>query len=178
MTPEKSRIRRPSTLTRHHPEPQPSFCFAPKENGMLNSPKIIAKEKEFNPQMTAIRATEPSPALPALLNPHVLPPAHSWPHQNFEWQPPASLVSTPAADHSPEWCSAGGRSQKWSAADQLLGGVHDLLLGMDVHRAGWLVKDQNRSVFQECPCNGQPLPLPAGKAAAALAHFCIVTIRQ
>src|SRR6185437_4741 len=32
MTPEKSRIRRPSTLTRHHPEPQPSFCFAPKEN--------------------------------------------------------------------------------------------------------------------------------------------------
>ena len=52
--------------------------------------------------------------------------------------------------------------------------VLDRRLDLAVERAGGLIKDQNRCVFQDHPRQGDPLTLPAGEFHATLAHLRVI----
>ena len=69
-----------------------------------------------------------------------------------------------------------GNHERSAAAHQAFKGFLHRLLRLAVKRRRRLVQDQYTRVFQNGPCDGDPLALAAAQLEPALAHQCIVPI--
>src|SRR5579884_3266207 len=65
-----------------------------------------------------------------------------------------------------------------SSSHDLLKRGNQISFGANVERAGGLVEDEQRSVFQKCARDGKALPLSAGEARASFSDLGVVALRE
>ena len=64
------------------------------------------------------------------------------------------------------------------APDHFSDGLIHLLLVLRVHESGGLVQDHDGGVFQDCPGQGNALPLPAGEHLAPVPGHGVDAVLQ
>src|SRR5579884_1696394 len=65
-----------------------------------------------------------------------------------------------------------------SSSHDLLKRGNQISFGPNIERAGRLVENEKRSIFQKCARDGKALPLSAGEARASFADLGVVALRQ
>ena len=61
---------------------------------------------------------------------------------------------------------------------EVLNGLINFHLIFRVRGACRFVQNQDGSIFQDRPCNSNPLFFPTGETGAEAAYLCVITIRQ
>ena len=64
------------------------------------------------------------------------------------------------------------------AFTEVLDGLINFHLIFRVRSACRFVQDQNGGIFQDCPCNGDPLFFSTRETGAETAYLCVITIWQ
>ena len=54
----------------------------------------------------------------------------------------------------------------------------DLRIRSRIHRTGTVVQNQYLRLLEQCPCNTEPLFLPAGYIRTTLFYVCVIAIRH
>src|SRR5882724_7691846 len=71
-----------------------------------------------------------------------------------------------------------GDDERGAALHEPFHRFHDRGFGLDIHRTGRLIQDQDRCILQESSGDRNALALPAGEAHATLTHQRIIPLRQ